>query len=122
LGVGNDTFIAEAGGTVDGTINGGYGDDKYWIVGNDLTLADDSGTDKIFSTVSHTLGADFENLKLKGVQDLNGTGNASQNAIRGNIGDNTLRGRAGDDTLEGRKGADKLFGGAGNDTLDGGRG
>lgn len=122
LGDGNDRFIARSGGTVEGTINGGAGNDKYRIVDNALTLADDSGIDKILSTVSHTLGADFENLKLLGANALNGTGNASQNLIAGNKGDNRLQGLAGDDTLLGGKGADRLLGGGGNDRLDGGRG
>lgn len=122
LYAGNDRFVAKAGGTVSGTVNGGAGDDKYWIVDNSLTLADTSGTDKILSKVNHTLGADFENLKLLGSKDLNGTGNGGGNEIAGNTGDNALKGRAGDDVLEGRKGADKLYGGSGDDTLNGGRG
>lgn len=122
LGNGDDRFIAKAGGTVDGTVNGGAGDDRYRIVDNTLTLADDSGVDTVLSTVSHKLGADFENLKLKGGRDLNGTGNAENNVITGNEGDNTVKARAGDDTVEGRKGADRLYGGDGDDTLDGGRG
>ena len=122
LGEGDDKFIAKAGGTVDGTIFGGPGDDKYWIVDNTLTLADISGTDKILSTVSHTLGADFENLTLMGQANIKGTGNASQNVMYGNNANNKLKGYGGDDTLDGRKGNDKLFGGNGDDTMDGGRG
>lgn len=122
LGAGDDKFVAKAGGSVDGTINGGYGNDRYWIVDNSLTLADDDGIDKILSRVSHTLGADFENLTLLGTKDRNGIGNASANVIVGNSGDNKLRGYAGNDHLKGSKGADRLLGGDGADILEGGRG
>lgn len=119
---GNDTFIAKTGGTVNGVVNGGAGNDTYKIVNNDLTLADDSGIDTIRSTVSHTLGADFENLRLLGSKDRDGTGNASQNVLVGNDGNNKLKGLDGGDTLKGGKGNDILLGGAGRDTLEGGRG
>jgi len=122
LGNDDDTFIAKTGGTVNGTVNGGAGDDTYKIINNNLTLADDSGIDTIRSTVSHTLGADFENLRLLGTKDRDGTGNASQNVLVGNDGNNKLKGLDGGDTLKGGKGNDILLGGAGRDTLEGGRG
>ena len=52
-------FIAKAGGTVTGTVNGGLGDDKYWIVDDTLTLADDGGTDQVLSRVTHDAGCGF---------------------------------------------------------------
>ncbi len=122
LGSGNDKFIAKPGGTVTGTVNGGLGDDTYRIVDNALTLDDDGGIDLVRSSVSHTLGADFECLKLLGKHDINGKGNALQNTIVGNRGDNRLSGHANDDILNGGKGADMLRGGQGNDVLCGGRG
>jgi VCBS repeat-containing protein len=59
------------------------------------------------SSVTTTLAANVDNLTLTGTADINGTGNALNNAIVGNSGANVLDGRAG---------ADTLTGGAGNDT------
>src|SRR4029077_1755491 len=50
-----------------------------------------------------------ENLALTGTANINGTGNALDNAIVGNSGNNTLIGGAGNATLNG---------GAGTDTAD----
>jgi len=48
--------------------------------------------------------------------DIDGTGNALDNAIIGNGGNNILSGLAGNDLLDGGLGADTMLGGAGNDT------
>jgi VCBS repeat-containing protein len=61
----------------------------------------------INSSVSTTLPFDIDDLILTGTADINGTGNARNNAITGNSGSNVLDGGAG---------ADTLAGGAGNDT------
>jgi Ca2+-binding RTX toxin-like protein len=55
-------------------------------------------------------------------EDINGTGNASDNTLIGNRGDNLLQGLAGNDLLQGDGGNDTLDGGTGNDTLVGGSG
>ena len=72
-----------------------------------------AGTDTVRSTANATLGANLENLVLRGTANLNGTGNALGNRMTGNTGNNWMNGAAG---------ADTMFGGAGNDTLDGGAG
>jgi Ca2+-binding RTX toxin-like protein len=58
------------------------------------------------SYVNYTLGANVENLILRGTAPL-GTGNTLNNTISGNASANTLDGGAG---------ADAMAGGAGNDT------
>jgi Ca2+-binding RTX toxin-like protein len=100
------------GGEGADTMEGGQGDDTY-IVDNIGDVATDSGggTDLVRSTVSWTLSYGIENLTLLGATNIDGTGNALDNVIRGNGGRNSLSG--------GNGGQDTLIGGAGNDTLYG---
>ena len=103
---------------------GGLGNDTY-VVDNasDVTteLASE-GTDTVQSSVTHTLGANLENLILNGTSSINGIGNDLDNTITGNSNNSTLNGGAGNDSLIGNKGDDTLIGGLGNDVLKGGEG
>ncbi len=127
---GNDTLSAGAGNdTLDGgdgadSMIGGSGDDYYYVDNvNDQTIElAGGGNDTIESSVSWTLGADFEHLTLTGSTGSSGTGNAQANIITGNTGANYLSGMAGNDILFGGAGADTLDGGTGNDTMYGGAG
>ncbi len=151
-GAGNDTIDGGAGGD---TMAGGAGDDTYFVdtigryrIGPDGTLVyvpgdsvvenPNEGHDRVFSSVSFTLGDNVEDLILGGTGNLHGGGNALDNYIDGSFGactlvggggndtilgngaNDTLEGDDGDDTLLGGGGADTLTGGAGNDYLDGG--
>lgn len=102
---GNDTLDGGAGAD---SLIGGAGDDTFIVDDAGDSLSDSSGTgDLVQSTITWTLGSDFEHLTLLGSSNIDGTGNASVNIIRGNIGNNTL---------DGGSGADSLVGGAGDDT------
>ncbi|EJU14713.1 glycoside hydrolase family protein [Sphingomonas sp. LH128] len=111
-GAGNDTLI------------GGKGDDIYVVdaAGDRVIELANEGTDTVLSSVSYTLPANVETLRLTGTAALNGAGNALSNKIYGNEAANKLFGWAGDDMLDGGAGNDVLNGGAGNDTLTGGAG
>ena len=124
---GNDTLW---GGEGNDTLDGGTGADKMGGgtgTGNDTFYVDNAGdqvveytnqgTDKVFSSISHTLAANVENLALTG-SALNGTGNTLANVITGNGAANTLSGLAGADTLAGGANADVLIGGFGWDRFD----
>ncbi|KAB2928798.1 MAG: hypothetical protein F9K30_00170 [Dechloromonas sp.] len=100
---GNDILDGKAGAD---TLIGGDGDDIYYIDNLLDVLTETSGTDEVRSTVSHTLGTDFEHLTLLGSAALNATGNAAANILTGNDGANVLDGLAGADTLSGGKGND----------------
>lgn len=111
-GAGNDTLVG--GGGAD-TLVGGAGNDTYDVenVGDVVTEKANEGIDQVNAGVSYVLGANVENLTLYGSSNIDGTGNALNNIIRGASGDNVLNGGTG---------ADLLIGGAGNDTYvtDGG--
>ncbi|MBQ5964149.1 VCBS domain-containing protein [Massilia sp. ZL223] len=113
-GAGNDKLVANAGNDIlDGgsgadTMQGGIGNDTYVVddAGDTVVELAGAGADTVESGIDYVLGANVENLELKGAA-LNGTGNGLANAITGNAGDNLIDGGAGIDTMSG---------GAGNDT------
>lgn len=103
---GNDTLISHGGndtlngGSGDDTMKGGVGNDTYVLdsTGDVVTELADEGTDLVRSSVTHSLGANVENLTLTGSSAINATGNALDNTLTGNAGVNVLTGGAGNDT------------------------
>ncbi|GAA0627724.1 hypothetical protein GCM10009422_25930 [Brevundimonas kwangchunensis] len=129
-GEGDDLLHGGAG--VDVMI-GGVGNDIYYVDSADDQVIENAGEgrDNVRSTVSWVLGDHFEELMLEGMADIDGTGNALDNAVMGNNannvlygldGNDTLAGNGGDDTLYGGRGNDRLVGRSGNDVLHGGEG
>ncbi len=100
------------------TMIGGAGNDTYLVdnTGDVVTENGNEGSDTVQSTLTHTLGANVENLTLVGTAAINGTGNALDNLLLGNSAANVLTAGAGNDTLNGGAGNDTLIGGTGNDT------
>jgi Ca2+-binding RTX toxin-like protein len=93
----------------DDIMRGRDGNDIYYVdsTGDQVIETEDNGNDLVVSTVDYTLPDNVERLNLAGSDDLNGTGNALDNIIRGTGGDNIL---------DGGEGADTLYGGKGDDT------
>lgn len=112
---GNDTLNGGAGTD---TLVGGLGNDTYQVDTATDTLTENAaaGIDTIQTSLTWTLGSNFENLTLTGSSSLNGTGNTLDNYLVGNAGNNSLSGSSGHDTLDGGLGTDTLVGGSGNDT------
>ena len=101
----NDTIT---GGSGTDTMIGGTGNDTYVVAntGDIVTENAGEGIDTIQSSVTYALSANVENLILTGTGNINGTGNALDNAITGNGGNNTLAGLGGADALDGSLGTD----------------
>ncbi|HEX6691306.1 MAG TPA: M10 family metallopeptidase C-terminal domain-containing protein [Burkholderiales bacterium] len=114
------------------TMNGGLGDDLYFVTTGDV-LSDAGGRDTIVTEVSWTLGAGFEEVEIAGNGAVTIQGNDLANRIVGNDANNTINARGGSDTLEGRGGNDYfnmsmgsttsfgndfIVGGEGRDTVD----
>jgi Ca2+-binding RTX toxin-like protein len=117
---GNDTLIGGGGNDViDGgagvdSMDGGLGGDIYYASTGDV-LTDAGGFDVVFSDISWTLAAGFEELELLAA-NLVGTGNSADNVLWGGFGNSTLIGGAGHDDLYSR-GSGTLQGGPGNDLM-----
>jgi Ca2+-binding RTX toxin-like protein len=120
-GAGNDILRGDSGlGDYD-LMDGGSGDDTYWVdTGDDLTFeASNGGIDTVHADVRVTNGgvylyANVENLVLEGTTAF-GVGNELDNVLTGNASANYLLGGAGADTLNGKGGNDVLFGEGGAD-------
>lgn len=120
----NDTLIGNTldnvlyGGAGADRMTGGAGKDTYYVdnAGDRVIEVNGGGTDRVLSSVSHTLASYVENLTLTGTANIKGTGNGLDNIITGNAGSNVLSGLGGNDKLDGGRGADTLVGGPGNDT------
>jgi Ca2+-binding RTX toxin-like protein len=114
---GNDSGNVLDGGAGSDTLIGGLGNDTYVVdnAGDVVTETAEAGNDLVLANITYTLGADLENLTLTGTGNINGSGNALDNAITGNGAVNTLTGGSGNDTLDGGLGADSLLGGVGDD-------
>jgi Ca2+-binding RTX toxin-like protein len=113
------------GGADADRLRGGRGDDTYIVDnrGDVVTELGGEGFDTVRASVDYALAAHVEALVLTGGKiNLDGTGNASDNAIVGTGGKNKLAGADGNDVLDGGAGDDILEGGAGGDTYLYGRG
>ena len=116
--VGNDldnTMTGNGGGS---TLEGGLGDDTYFVNNaKDVVLERlNEGYDRVFSTVTYKIGNHIEYIELLGDQNISATGNDLNNVMIGNDAKNTLIGGGGNDTINGGGGADFMDGGAGDDT------
>lgn len=111
--IGNDGANTLDGGGGADVLRGGNGSDTYIVdnVGDIVREAAGagSGTDTVLASVTYTLSANVETLRLTGSANISGTGNALANTIIGNSGANTLNGGLGNDILTGGAGRDTFL-------------
>jgi len=121
LGNGADV-LRGFGGEVTGTINGGLGDDTFFVDQVDVVIDGGADYDTVFTRADFVSGGGIESIVLQGAGDIDATGDTEANLMLGNKGDNELIGLTGNDTLLGGDGDDILMGGGNLDALRGGRG
>ena len=126
-GAGNDTLDGGFGGG--NMLDGGLGDDTYYVWATNDVLSDVGGIDHVITVHSNwTLGDGFENLST--TTDDQGSsaasflaGNELNNIVDGNkMNVGRIEGRGGNDTLygSGLDGHTEIDGGDGNDVIHGG--
>lgn len=96
------------------TLTGGFGNDTY-VVDNvgDQTIevgetGSEQGVDTVLTLIDWTLGANIENLTVRGAGAIDVTGNDLNNVITGGGGANVITGGLGADILSGRGGEDQF--------------
>ena len=113
----NDRLVGNSSANVlDGrggadSMKGGAGDDTYYVNTRRDTIADSSGHDIVYASVSYTL-ASTARIEILGAVDPGSkksialTGNPFANTINGNAGSNVINGKGGNDLLTGGPGRD----------------
>ena len=109
------------------TLNGGLGDDVFWVDNAGDALTDSGGTDTVRVKDLHwTLAAGYENLVIHNdtaEHGFTGIGNELDNHIAATYAGSRLEGRGGDDTLIGGNNSGNssahVLGGEGNDSIRG---
>jgi Ca2+-binding RTX toxin-like protein len=95
-------------------MQGGGGNDVYFVDNAGDQIVDTGGADIVYATTSFTLGAN------SGIDQVIATGNVA--FLNGNGFDNILLGTSGKNAMNGGAGNDKIYGKGGTDVLTGGSG
>jgi hypothetical protein len=109
-GDGGGWSVGQPGGTYKVTFSGaGKGDVAATIEAGSLNAKMDLvNGNEIYANANTTLNEGAIGLRLIGIQNINGTGNALANVITGNKGNNILTGMGGNDTIDGLGGIDTV--------------
>jgi Ca2+-binding RTX toxin-like protein len=122
---GNDRLDGDAGNDLlDGgpgadALNGGKGDDVYVVddAADAVVELAGEGNDEIRTSVTRTLPANVERIRLTGSADIDAYGSSGNDDVVGNAGNNRLDGGMGTDFLMGGAGDDVYVLADGGDTI-----
>lgn len=117
IGLGGDDILIGGAGAAN-TLQGGLGNDLYYVSANDTLIEyAGEGVDTVLTDLAvYRLRTHFENLTFTTDGPHTGFGNADANILTGAWGADTLFGEGGNDTLFGGFGAaNTLIGGPGDD-------
>lgn len=108
----DDDVFDGRGGTFDGTVSGGIGNDTFMLGDKHTQISEFSGGgfDTMKAGFSFTLADNVEQGSLTGSKNLKLSGTANGDLLFGNNGDNVIHGGAGSDFINGGRGDDRLFG------------
>ena len=121
LGGGGDIF-AGLGGTIDGRILAGGGNDDIRISGSSDWVHGGAGADVLYTDGDATTLYQIETVRLLGTDGVHVGGDITATTYYGSLGDDVVEAGAGNDVIYGRGGNDELHGGLGDDTIRGGMG
>lgn len=109
---GNADVFRNVGGHVNGVVDGGAGDDRYYIDNAkiEITELDNNGWDKLFSSASWTNETGIEEAYLTGKKNISLAGGSFGEYLFGNAGNNRIKGNEGGDKIDGGRGNDILTG------------
>ncbi|MFB9244128.1 putative Ig domain-containing protein [Massilia antarctica] len=124
-GAGNDIYVIDSDGDIiveEGRQKAGAGTGARGatLPAPGDARADEPGTNDVEASISYTLGAHLDAIRLTGINAIDATGNSASNGLFGNGAANVLTGAAGDDYLVGGGGNDVYVfdRGDGKDTIE----
>ncbi len=109
VGLAGNDFLDDGGGAGADEMDGGTGNDTYYVnvAGDTVVEFSGEGTDQVRTTLNVlALANNVENLVFVGSGDFVGVGNSGDNLILGGAGNDQLTGGAGNNTLIGSGGVD----------------
>lgn len=115
---GNDILI---GNSAANTLNGGLGNDTYYIDGANDIIVDAGGNDTVYANFNYS-NPNIENIYVNGVLIQSGGKPVTVGGTPVNSDFTVSKGTSAKNTLLGTDGNDKMYGYAGNDTLVGSKG
>ncbi len=121
LGTGVDLF-AGPGGTVNGRLLAGGGNDDIRISGSDDWVHGGAGTDVLYTDGDAMALYQIETVRLLGTEGVAVGGDATATTYYGSLGNDVVAAGDGADIIHGRGGNDELHGDLGDDTIRGGAG
>jgi len=118
LGDGADIFWG-IGGVTTGLIDGGLGNDSFYIVSTNVAVTGGAGYDVVYTRADFVSAGGIEVIDATGYVSVSLTAGNTAEIILGNGADTQINGLGGDDKIVAYAGDDEIDGGGGNDHISG---